>query len=645
MRTKDENLSYEDVASYIDYIDKLNTNEKSLCRDYIDILLKSTGHLAKVTNIATGVGYCIYKARLQAFIGVRDFVVFNTPGKGADIHKLLGLVSIEVFNQRNLPSSSEMRKLIEKTYDDNADLFAEREQRDYYINLTYELLLSLQDALSKEIYRTLGTSFDKLFPVVEQQFHDYEYHILGVPDLILEDRENKKAIVVEWKTYEGQIYDTEKAQVVAYSLLEARRLGYSGKDAVDAITGVWDDTRKTIKDVKVLPLIIRPGIREGRKITLQPHPVLLSNTKEKFIEFRKLVGKVITVAGYLTLQLVNPKVFGIDEKEVKEYCKLKLRNKEYSALRMIPLGLRKGNPTKRDKFPCRYGDNQTCSVIDACGFYLGQYKRTPFDIVMWALRYYTVGSKESLSIIFKVLYELFAKHRREDVIKNLKSGNGYEWTFGAGSPVRLQSKKKQRILIYKNNKILQQIRIDVIDGIEDLNNFVIYRKIRDYEKNDRKLRVIREGKPVMLFLNDGARIPSLSLNLTARVDRIEIDNDLVKYYIDIPSSAFRYSLSLIKKYIEKHPEFVSDSLLVETGVDLTSRELMTLDVIQRKLREDSQEIIEKVKEKIKADNESNKIFDKIVNDLEKESDLGWSLYQTIDDILPKLISKLNEPGD
>ncbi|QXJ30593.1 PD-(D/E)XK nuclease family protein [Saccharolobus shibatae] len=544
MGVRDENVSYEEVYDYIDYIDKLDVNEKNLCKENIDILLRSSGHIAKVTNIATGVGYCIYKAKLQAFIGVRDFVVFNTPGKGTDIHKLLGLVSIEMFNQHNPLSLSEIKKLIEKTYDNNVDLFAEREQRDYYVELAYDMLTSLQNALLNKIYPILNTSFGKLFPVIEQQFHDYEYHILGVPDLILEDKENKKAIVVEWKTYDEPIYDTEKAQVIAYSLLEARRLGYSGKDAVNAITGEWDDTQKTIKDVKVLPLIIRPGIREGRKLTLQPHPILLSNTKEKFIEFRKLVSKVIVVAGYLTLQLVNPKVFGINEKEVKEYCKLKIRDKEYSTLRLIPLGLRKGNPAKRDKFPCRSGNKQICTLIDACGFYLGQYKRTPFDIVMWALRYYTVGSKESTSIIFKVIYELFRKHRREDVIKNLKNGNGYEWTFGVGSPVKLQSKKKQRIIIYKDNRIFQQIRIDVIDEIDDLNNFVIYRKIRDYEKNDEKLRVIREGKPVMLFLNDGSRIPSLSLNLTARVDKVEIDNDLVKYYINIPSSAFRYSMGV-----------------------------------------------------------------------------------------------------
>ncbi|BDB97444.1 PD-(D/E)XK nuclease family protein [Saccharolobus caldissimus] len=644
MSIRDEDISYEEIYDYIDYIDKLNTNEKNLCEENIDILLRSTGHIAKVTNIANGVGYCIYKAKLQEFIGVRDFIVSNTPGKGTDIHKLLGLVSIEMFNQNKPLSLSEMRELIEKAYDDNVDLFADRERKEDYIALAYEMLSSLQNALVNKIYPILNTSFNRLFPVVEQQFHDYEYHILGVPDLILEDKENKKAIVVEWKTYDEQVYDTEKAQVIAYSLLEARRLGYSGKDAVDAITGKWDDIQKTIKDVKVLPLIIRPGIGKGRKLTLQPHPILFSNTKEKFIEFRKLVGKVIVVAGYLTLQLVNPKVFGIDEEEVKEYCKLKIRDKEYSALRLIPLGLRRGNPTKRDKFPCKTGNKPLCPLIEACGFYLGQYKKTPFDIVMWALRYYTLGIRENTSITFKVIYELFRKHRRDDVISNLKNGNGYEWTFPAGPLIR-QDKKKQRILIYKDKKIFQQIRVDVIDGIYDSDNFVIYRKIRDYEKNDGKLRVIREGKPVMLFLNDASRIPSLSLNLTARVDRVEIDNDLVKYYINIPSSVFRYSLTLIKKYIEKYPELVKDSLFVETGVDLTSRELMTIDAIQRKLRDDSQKIMEKIEKRIDEKEEAEKIFKKVADDLEKESNNGWDLYQTIDDILPKLISKLNKPGN
>lgn len=633
---------YNDIYSYVDYLYKLNVNEKCLCTKNIDMLLNSTGHISKVTNIATGVGYCIYKAKLQEFIGVRDFIVSNTPGKGTDIHKLLGLVSIEIFN-RSKPTLN--GTLISTIYDENIDLFVDRDDKDKNIELAYEMLSSLQNVLVNRIYNILGTSYDKLFPVVEQQFHDYEYHILGVPDLILEDKENKRAIVVEWKTYDEQVYDTEKAQVVAYSLLEAKRLGYSDRDAVNAITGVWDDNQKTIKDVKVLPLIIRPGIRKRRKLTLQPHPILFSNTKEKFIEFRKLISKVIVVAGYLTLQLVNPKVFKIDEKKVKDYCKLKIRNKEYSALGLIPLGLRKGNPSRRDKFPCKSGNSPICSLFDACGFYLGQYKKTPFDIVMWALRYYTIGSKESTSTIFKVMYELFRTHRREDVISNLKNGNGYEWMFTANSPVILQSKKRQHIIIYKYKRIFQQIRLDIIDGIYDSNNFVIYRKIRDYEKNDRKLRVIREGKPIMLFLNDGSRIPSLSLNLTARIDNVEVDNNLVKYYINIPSSVFRFSLTLIKKYIEKYRELVRDSLLVETGVNLTSRELMTIDAIQRILRDNSQEVPEKIRENIDRKEGTQKILERIVKDLERESDNGWDLYQTIDDALPKLISKLNKPSD
>lgn len=641
MGNDDDNIEYNDIYSYVDYLDKLNVNEKDLCKENIRRLLNSTGHISKVTNIATGVGYCIYKAKLQEFIGVRDFIVSNTPGKGTDIHKLLGLVSIEIFNGHT-PKLD--KTLIRKIYDENIELFVDRDDKDENIELAYEMLNSLRNVLVYRIYNKLETSYDKLFPVVEQQFHDYEYHILGVPDLILEDKEKKRAIVVEWKTYDEQVYDTEKAQVIAYSLLEAKRLGYSGRNAVDAITGVWDDNQKTIRDVKILPLIIRPGIGKGKKLTLQPHPILFSNTKEKFIEFRKLIDKVIVVAGYLTLQLVNPKVFGIDEKEVRDYCKLKIGDKEYSALRLIPIGLRKGNPSRRNKFPCKSGNSPICPLFDACGFYLGQYKKTPFDIVMWALRYYTIGSKESTSIIFKVIYELFTTHRRENVISNLKNGNGYEWRFAESLPA--QSKKSQRIIIYKDKKIFQQIRLDIIDGILDPDNFVIYREVRDYEKKDRKLRVIREGKPIMLFLNDGSRIPSLSLNLTARIDKVEVDNDLVKYYINIPSSVFRYSLALIKKYIKKYPELVKDSLIVETGVDLTSRELMTIDAIQRKLRDDSQKIMEKIRKGVNnGKEEAEKIFKKVADELEKESNNGWDLYQTIDDILPKLISKLNKAGD
>ncbi|QXJ30591.1 hypothetical protein [Saccharolobus shibatae] len=106
-----------------------------------------------------------------------------------------------------------------------------------------------------------------------------------------------------------------------------------------------------------------------------------------------------------------------------------------------------------------------------------------------------------------------------------------------------------------------------------------------------------------------------------------------------------YSINLIKKYIEKHQELVRDSLLVETGVDLTSRELMTLDTIQRTLRDDSQEVKEKIRKKINRREEAEKIANRIVNDLERENDYGWNLYQTIDDILPKLISKLSKPSD
>jgi hypothetical protein len=68
------------------------------CKSNADGLLRLTGHLPKIINIATGAGFSIYKARLQEAIGVKNFISSINQEKGKAVHKLHGLAPLEIFS-------------------------------------------------------------------------------------------------------------------------------------------------------------------------------------------------------------------------------------------------------------------------------------------------------------------------------------------------------------------------------------------------------------------------------------------------------------------------------------------------------------------------------------------------------------------
>lgn len=648
------NIQYNKIYNFQDYLDQLELSEKNHCKSNADRLLRLTGHLPKVINIATGAGFCIYKARLQEAIGVKNFISSIIPGKGKAVHKLLGLASLEIFlDKQPMLQDSYYKNL----YDRYKELLPEMydKNKEDILETSMQLIKTMYDILPN-LLSLLGLVFDDLFPIVENQMYDYDLHMLGVPDLILENREKKKAIVVEWKTYDegNNVSDIDKAQVIAYALLEAKRLGFDNNKAIEAVTGKFENGH--IKDISVLPIIIRP--KQGRK--LQPHPALWPDYNEQdYNEFKELLGKVLTIAGYLTLQLINPTAHGTSKEDLNKYCEIKLFNQRYNALWLVPQGkIWRGKPSevfkalsvrnKPNKWPCK-----SCTLNNECAFYLGKkysWKQeeksfndeegTLFDKIMWKLRYITLGEKETMNLrSFKAIYEISKLYSRKDLIEKIRDGIGFKVT--ENYDVQLQYKKRQRILIDVGEKGQSIVRIDAIDELcnnrIDSTDFdsalVLCRKIRNYEKDNNKIRIVSKGKPVLFILNDGASYISLSLNLTARVDEVEIDSQNVKYYISIPSGAFRYSFAIMKKYLQEHSELIKDSLLIETGVDLTSRELMVIDALQRMLRKEASD-------ELKDENEKNEIKETL-NKLTNQIEGAQKIYDNdISDIISKLLSSV-----
>jgi len=252
-------------------------------------------------------------------------------GKGSKIHKLLGIVSLRIFSSGidfaiNCDINSVIDEILQKE-DVGSLLQIKAEEIAEIKQLAFLILSNLISNLSFMMAIIGVNKYSRICPVVEQQFVDYQLHMRGVPDLILEFPEEKAAIVVEWKTSRETPLDYEKAQTICYALMEATRLGYRTKDkAIKAILGELQERNgiSVINNVKILPAIIRPTTR-GR---IHPHPLTASDPlqmKENYLKFKKLVYDVCLLAEHLTLLTADVRTFVYSDENLEKECSRLLR--------------------------------------------------------------------------------------------------------------------------------------------------------------------------------------------------------------------------------------------------------------------------------------------------------------------------------
>jgi len=576
--------------------------------DVIKELLRLTGHLPSIHGVARGAGYCPFYARLTELIGARSYIVDGLSGKGRDVHKVMALASLNLFTKwprylgpRHLSDVEEAVRsaiyelkrrglLSAQTPEDEVKLFEISKQ---LLKKLHENLLGICDKL--------GLNIRRLKPVVEQQFLDYDFHIRGAPDLILEDKDQRKAIVVEWKTGKETPSRHEEAQVIAYAILEAKRLGYRNLEEIKkAILGTIEIEEDTFKDVRVLPLIIRPGKGE-----LRPHPIFAPSNKreERLKTFMRLFSNVILEAQHLTILLSNIKeLLGLEP--TRYVVSLPSDpSKKVNILTTTPrqLWYWAGNPHSRDKYPC-VGRNgkRLCPLYDACGFYFGRAygEKENYETILWGLRYEVLHEREQSLLVYRALQGLFKRYSKSEILDKLKRGLSFvcDLTYsidgGLAQPDQRRYGRLSVVQIKKKGGSVSveskvEKRIDVIEEVLIEEGYLKCRRpIRDYERKKSHLYVVTEGKTVLLSTLD-ADDPLLSINLFGRVDEVNVikDGNVVEYVIGVPSKLLDFQRLLFSKYLLLYNEFCQNLLMIEVDVDLTHMDLEAIDLLQRALKE------------------------------------------------------------
>ncbi|CAC12519.1 hypothetical protein [Thermoplasma acidophilum] len=550
------------------------------CVKMAEDTLNRTGHIPTVTNIARGAGYCAYYARLSEAIGIRrffDYSIDHYSGKGKTIHKILGLSALKLLP--GSPNEETIRNTVKEVVSENQELFENdksfKESREGVQDLAVFLLNSLISNLDR-ICRLLGVDKEEIYPIVEQQLIDYDLHMRGIPDLILESMEKKKAIVVEWKTYGQNEMKYEEAQAIAYSLLEASRLGLNDRKA--AVLG-----DRISRNIDVIPVVIKANI----KASLGPHPFLADDfSEESYRDFSYLVDDVILEAEHLTLLVSDTRSFGGGNNKLC-YTDMSWGGKHYKVnmLRLTPDQLFKGSPSKQEKWPCRTKNgNSFCNLMEPCKFYFGRplYEQDDVERDMWLLRFKVFENKERSLSVYRAIYDIFKLYRNssyeEDAMTHFRKGRGFLYSPG-DFPTKINDAPLIQIKNYEKS------RVELLDKLEipDSRSLQLrgIRKLRNFEKDNKISFVVPSGRTVLLTIMDSWN-PLLSISMFGIIFEVDSSEDQIEYDIRIPSTILDFQMIIFMSYLNvKKP---TNILMFEVGVDLTQMELNSINELQRTLK-------------------------------------------------------------
>ncbi|MEM0348077.1 MAG: PD-(D/E)XK nuclease family protein [Zestosphaera sp.] len=606
-------------AKYIegDLSKNISPNDSERLKEALKVLeeiLSKTAHVPTVTSVAIGAALCSFKARLIEAIGAikkQHVHVFKDRimGEGSDIHRVLALASLLYFKEgHSIPKS--VKKSIE-------ELGSQREfiknQGDHLLKEAIKLLEYLINQLPSWT-KLLGVELKNLNPIVEQTLIDYEVRLRGIPDLILEDCKNRKAIVIEWKTGGSRTpYNYEIAQVLAYAILEARRLGYPPEELERVILGHLDDDG-SVRDFSILPVIIRPTY-QGE---IYPHPSLAppNKVRKRYDEMKNLIQRILIEADHLTVLLTNQKeLTGKDPEDLR--VTLLDKGIDVNVLRYTPHILKRGVPKEQKTWPCANKKGKViCEYNDACRFYFGEFgKKEDYERILWGLRFEALGKREEMLAVYRGLHEFFRynlfikKLQVEEVLKKLQEGNGIIVELDVSPKVNLSTRYDgksicREILVLRGSKELFRGGLDVIESVNvdvDRGIIIASRKVHEYEKKTKYgflPRLIREGAPVMLSFMDSWS-PLLSTNIFGRVDSVNIRGEDIEYELGFPSRLLELQRCVFAHYIRN--DLIGKYLLAEVNVDLTRADLESIDAIHRCLDKCRSLGVKDIKEEIDRD--------------------------------------------
>jgi hypothetical protein len=577
-------------------------------------------------------------------MGVFEAISGSISGKGRTLHKLLALAAQNLFLNRTLGEAlKNYDELIQEALEHAADALdqdVEERVRDEAIDLMKKLLKALSRAQEKRLIDS-GLSI-KLFPMAEQELIDFDDHMYGAPDLILEDLDSKKAVVIEWKSYEaggGRWDDVDIAQVAAYAIMEARRLGIRGlRNAFKAILGVDVELVEELsealrhqrglevlvskalmgvgEELRVLPLIV------SKSDSFPPHPLMYKDGKKvaeyarRFVKLYEILKRVVVAAEHLTLQLTNvesllTKVTGQSREEVRsqlDYCR---SGEGYLAFNYIPFTiLRGGKPREQGSWPCRTRSGKFyCSFAgenNACMFYFGRREREEFEALMWRLRYEVFEGKERSLASYKVMDILFRRFGlrwllSEDIERRCK---GFKVDVAGGTA---HVENDYSVVFYvracRGGEELGKIRFDVLEPSDvdagDEEGLILKRRLREIEA-ERNITGTVKKSVAAYVIEPRLSSPLFSINTFLMINDVDLEEDEVVYYLYSPSPVLHHNLKLFKQYIEalRGIDPHTRLLLFEAPANLTIMELRAIDALHRYIASLMEEGSEKRRELI-----------------------------------------------
>ena len=530
-----------------DYITRITGQE--VCGKAAKMALEKTAHLIKARSAAYAATFCIFSSRLTEAIGVAAGVQSIIPGKGHIVHQLLALAlpqtlhenlrdvirgEIEGIPYREYINQAE-RTLKESSIPpiQTANVNTIQKSKDEATDMLKHAINFISDASHK-----IKLDLTQARTYTEIHLMSYRYHIWGVADAIIEDKINRKALVIEWKTTreDDQLRTPsswEEAQAVIYSLLESERLNY-------------EDPAYPLLNGRIIPAIIRP---RGKIPIYSRSPTYNTTQRENLT--KEEIDKIILAAEHLTLLLTD--VGALVGRNYREICKYtsSFSGRRYEAFRKVPEELPKGNPKKE---PLSWKCNM-CNLREECLFYIQKYEEPEeIDRLAWKTRYAIYKIRENALQPLKELRDLIIEgadiERIAEDLRTLQSGN----------------------------------RVDFFDLIEPhREGFILKRRVRRREEEEQRIITVREGKPVILFVSErDVKDPLMRLSLHCRVDSVDIeDRNIIRVEVGAPTAVSKLSIKIFENYLRNYSEIVEGIIAVETNIDLTQLELKAVDAYQR----------------------------------------------------------------
>jgi hypothetical protein len=608
----------------------------NLCIDIAYKISSRTTHLVKASSVAIAAGFCPYATRLVDWVGVKGAwpIKQNLPGKGEDVHKVLSITFPEVFYDifyRSQVRIDHIRDIINKKIDLAVNylikigIISQQPSRDEIIELMRRAIEGLLIA-SKQLDMNLSNV--KVF--TEMQMISYSFNLWGVPDVVIEDPDSKRAIIIEWKTGSPHVREKDKIQVYTYVLLELERLGHinpnmSLNELLD--TAITTNPKHTV----VYPMIVRTGIRSSLYYSNYPSlpQATRKDVRELVEEARRYIRRILLSSHFISILVSGLSPVGLSyESNILDKCRIYITSSSGKkigglAFNFIPLELRRFAPAN-----CELMRKGMCPWSKYCEIYFAEFEHSGIDAELWKFRYRVIAKHLRDLAPYKLLYELSYRYGPHELVNYVSRGFGFQMTIDTRNvilsvaekgdiEVKIVQKPNELEVIRVTNQGIDTLfngRIDVFEL--DLNEYgefiedvlILRRPFREFEyidedrvesifkiaSSEKRPRTVRSRKPVQLFVIE-PHVSQLTMmqNIFARVDNVKFNYSKreIEVFIRPISWALKLPFLLFKSTLRRF--FSTNKVIVfvaEVNADLTHIELEALGSLHTVMKRVSKEL-------------------------------------------------------